>query len=86
MDSNEKKEENKLKLVTQITMGNGTVYSLYSDGNLYTAKDGKLEKVEKLSKESKASIDKIMAMYKPAKMDVIDKRDLTVTDEETLEI
>lgn len=85
MDINGKKEENKLKLVTQITIGNGDLYSLYSDGNLYTEKDGKLEKVEKLSKESKAAIDRIMAMYKPSRTDVVDKEEV-VNDEEVQEI
>lgn len=74
----------KIKLVTQVTLENGTVYYLYSDGNLYTQENGKLAKVQNLTDGNKKIIEKIMSLYKPAKTDVIDK-DITGKTKKTEE-
>lgn len=58
--------------VTQITTESGKTYVLYSDGNLYEEVEGKgFVQLDKLNKDNKKIISKLIKRIKPAKTDVI---------------
>ncbi len=62
-----------LLLVTKITLENGKVYFLYSDGNLYEKDaNGEMKILDNLNEENKQTIDKIMERFKAPPIDVID--------------
>lgn len=65
-------EGNVVSYVTQITLENGKVYTLYSDGNLYEEVEANVfVPLNNLNEENKKIIEKIMTIFKPAKTDVI---------------
>lgn len=64
---------NEISFVTQITLENGNVYTLYSDGKLYEEIEGKgFVEIDRLNDANKTIISEIMKRLKPARTDITD--------------
>ncbi len=64
-----------VSFITQITLENGKVYMLYTDGKLYEDVNGSnFVEVNNLSEQNRQIIAKIMKKLEPEKTDVIDTK------------
>ena len=64
-------EGKEISYVTQITVGSGKTYVLYSDGNLYEEQEGSGFVQIELNKENKKVIASLMNRLKAEKTDVV---------------